>query len=260
MLLLVLACGRAEQPSLSFVLGATTTIEDSGLLPVLQTEFSKDHPRITVRTVTGGTGEVHRLAERGDVDITMTHDPAAESTLVAKGVGEYRRELMYNDFVIAGPQADPAGVRGDADAADALRRIAHARVRFVSRGDDSGTHRKEQFLWREAGLDVPRTKPEWYTEAGVGMGEGLLLASERGAYLLTDRATYLTLHAQLKLDVLSEGDRRLLNRYGIVRVRNARNAASADSFATWLTSARGRNVISSYGVAQFGRSLFNPAQ
>src|SRR5262249_48561030 len=115
-------------------------------------------------------------------------------------------------------------------------------------------------LWREAGLDVPKTKPEWYTEAGVGMGEALALASERGAYLLTDRATYLTLRSELKLDVLSEGDPRLLNRYGIVRVRNARNGMAADSFATWLMSPRGRDVIKSYGLAQYGRSLFNPVQ
>jgi tungstate transport system substrate-binding protein len=166
-LLLVAACGRSNQPQLSFVLGATTTIEDTGLLTELQNEFKKDHPRVTVRTVTGGTGEVHRLARGGDVDLTMTHDPAAESTLVAQGVGLYRRELMQNDFVLAGPALDSAKVRGLRDAAEALRRIATAHAPFLSRGDDSGTHRKELFLWRKRFWTCQRAnrpgtrKPAW---------------------------------------------------------------------------------------------------
>ena len=242
------------------MLGATTTIEDTGLLTELQTEFSKDHPRISVRTVTGGTGEVHRLARGGDVDVTMTHDPAAESTLVAAGVGLYRRELMYNDFVLAGPSVDSAKVRGLGDAAEALRRIAAGRAPFLSRGDDSGTHRKELFLWREAGLDVPTRKPAWYTEAGVGMGEALRIANVRHAYLLTDRGTYLTMKPQLQLEVLVEGDPRLLNRYGIVRLKNARNAEAADSFAVWLKSPRGTEVIANFGRQKYGQSLFNPVQ
>jgi tungstate transport system substrate-binding protein len=242
------------------VLGATTTIEDTGLLTELQTEFSKDHPRIKIRTVTGGTGEVHRLARGGDVDLTMTHDPAAESTLVAKGIGLYRRELMYNDFVIAGPAADSARVRGLRDAAEALRRIAGARAPFLSRGDDSGTHRKELFLWRQAGLDAPGRKPAWYREAGVGMGEALRIANVRHAYLLTERGTYLTMKPLLQLDVLVEGDPRLLNRYGIVRLKSARNAEAADSFAVWLKSPRGAYVIGRFGRQKYGQSLFTPAQ
>ncbi|HSL70811.1 MAG TPA: substrate-binding domain-containing protein [Longimicrobiales bacterium] len=258
---MIVSCERATDGArTSLLLGATTTIEDSGLLAELQEQFRRDHPRIRVRVITGGTGEILALARSRDLDLTLTHDPVAESTFVASGQGLYRRELMYNDFVIAGPPADPANVRGLREAAEALRRIAAAQAVFVSRGDDSGTHRKERFLWQEAGLDVPGRKPSWYAEAGVGMGEALRVAAARAAYILTDRATYLTLRDRLPLEMLVEGDARLLNRYGIVRVYDAANGEAADSFAVWLLSKRGKAVIEGYGREQFQRSLFMPSQ
>jgi tungstate transport system substrate-binding protein len=261
LLVVLLGCGgEATEPALSFRLGITTTIEDSGLLTDLQQAFAQAHPGIRMVTLTGGTGEVLELGRRKDVDVTITHDPAAESVFVAQGHGRSRHELMYNDFVVAGPPSDPAGVRGQRDVAEALRAVARSEAPFVSRGDDSGTHRKELFLWQQAGLTIPTTKARWYIEAGVGMGEALRVASARTAYLLTDRATFLTLQQQLDLVVLSEGDARLRNRYGLVRMTGTPNGAAADSFAAWVTSAQGHAVISTFGVARFGRQLFTPVQ
>lgn len=254
------ACGGGGGAAPPVTLAATTTLEDSGVLGELVRAFRAAHPEIPVRTVTGGTGEVLALARRGDVDLVLSHDAAAESAFVAEGYGFERRDVMRNDFVIAGPPADPAGVRGVRDAAAALRAIAAARAPFVSRGDDSGTHRRELLLWREAGARPAAGAGGPYTEAGVGMGDALRLASARRAYILTDRATFLVLSAELDLEVLVEGDPRLLNRYGLVRVRGARRAADAAAVAEWLTSPAARDVIASFGGGRFGRPLFVPAE
>ena len=207
--------------------------------------------------VSGGTGEVLEIARRGDADLIITHDPAAESVFVASGAGKYRRELMFNDFVIAGPANDPAQLRGMADAAAALARLAERKITFVSRGDDSGTHRKERSLWKAAGITP---SGDWYLEAGAGMGDALRLASARNAYILTDRGTFLRFQPHLSLAILAEGDPRLLNRYGLTRVTDAVGGAAADSFAVWLLSAAGRELIRQFGVKEFGRPLFEPAR
>jgi tungstate transport system substrate-binding protein len=255
---LLLGCQSSEAPQSAVVLGATTTIEDSGLLVELQNSFAAAHPRFQVRTVTGGSAEVLQLARRGDVDVTFTHDPAAESTFVAEGHAVARWEIMYNFFLIAGPDSDPAGLRGGRDAADALKKIAVAKSRFISRGDQSGTHRKELSLWGETGLDVPETKPDWYSEAGAGMGDALRVASERGAYVLTEPGTFMVLRDQLQLVALVEGDPRLLNRYSVMRVTKAQHGEAADSLAEWLTGGKSRAVIDQFGRARFGVSLFKP--
>lgn len=257
--LLLLAC-QPNADARSFRLGVTTTIEDSGLLTELQQAFATDHPDIRMVIITGGTGEVLELARRKDVDVTITHDPAAESVFVAQGHGLSRGELMYNDFIMAGPPADPADLKGLPDAAVALQRIAQSSSSFVSRGDDSGTHRKELYLWKQAGLEVPTQKPKWYIEAGVGMADALRVAGTRHSYILADRATFLTLQDALDLVILMEGDSRLRNRYGLIRIAGVPSAAAADSFAAWIKGPRGRERIATFGVSRFGRQLFIPVE
>jgi len=235
----------------------TTTIEDSGLLAALVAAFEEEHPGIVVRAITGGTGDILEYARRGDVDVVITHDPVAESTFVAQGHARERRDLMYNHFLLAGAINDPADLRNATDAADAFRRMAAAETRFVSRGDDSGTHRRERAIWRELGIDP--SGRAWYIEAGSGMGDALRLANNRRAYVLTDEGTFLTLKGELELEMLYAGDSlRLLNRYGVMPVHNPRRPAEADSLVNWLTDARGRGVIAGFGVAEVGRSLFIP--
>jgi tungstate transport system substrate-binding protein len=252
------ACGAGDRPtSPPLTLGTTTTIEDSGLLSALIAAFREAHPDVHIRTVTGGTGEVLALGRRGDVAVVLTHDPAAESTFVAEGYGIDRRPVMWNDFVIAGPGSDPAGLRGMRDAAAAFAAIARFRATFVSRGDESGTHRKEFFLWREAGLSVPKGGVDrWYIAAGVGMGDALRLASARGAYILTDRATFRVLRPELDLEILVEGDPRLVNRYAATRIRGAPQAEVASVFVEWLTSAEGLRAIREFGRDRYGEPLY----
>jgi tungstate transport system substrate-binding protein len=256
LLLVLYACGRNQAES-TVVLGATTTIEDSGLLLELQQSFSAAHPRFIIRTVTGGTGEVLQLGRRADVDVTFTHDPPAESAFIAEGHANFRWELMHNFFLIAGPESDPAGLRGERDAAAALKRIADRKATFISRGDQSGTHKKELFLWKEAGLDVPSGRPAWYSEAGAGMGDALRVASERGAYILTEPGTFRVLRDQLSLVPLVEGDARLINIYSVMRLNRARNGEAADSLVNWLRGP-GLAVVGDFGRKQFGAPLFAP--
>lgn len=253
------ACGAggvATPPPLT--VAATTTLEDSGLLPELVAAFRSAHPEVRVRTLTGGTGEVLTLGRHGNVDVVLSHDPAAESTFVAEGHAIERREVMWNDFVIAGPSSDPAGVRRMRDAAAAFAAIARAHAPFVSRGDDSGTHRKELFLWREAGTDAAERSAgdRWYIEAGVGMGDALRLADARQAYILTDRATFRVLRRELELEILLEGDARLLNRYGATRVRGAAQPEAAATFVDWLASPEGRRFLSDFGRDRYGEPLY----
>lgn len=255
LLLSILACESGQaRPPLGFRLATTTSVDDSGLLDTLQAAFRQAHPNIRMTAVSGGTGEVLEIARRGDADITITHDPAGESSFVTSGLGKQRLEFMRNDFVIAGPVSDPAGVRGQRDASAALQQIGRRRATFVSRGDDSGTHRKERSLWP----NPPRA--QWYLEAGAGMGDALRLANARQAYILTDRGTFLRFRSQLSLEVLVEGDPRLLNRYSLMRMTNARNAEAADSFASWLLSESGSHIIRNFGVKEFGRPLFEPTR
>ncbi|UCC73582.1 MAG: substrate-binding domain-containing protein [Gemmatimonadota bacterium] len=236
-------------------LGIPTTVQDSGLLDLLLPEFERAHPEFRVRFIAAGSGELLALGARGDLDVLLSHSPAAEIEFVEAGHGRSRQTVMENDFVIAGPPSDPAGIRPVHDAALALVHIAEAGTPFLSRGDDSGTHRKELDLRAEAGLSAGGAG---YREAGQGMGAVLRAASDLGAYALCDRATFLNLSETLELEILVEGDPRLLNVYSVVEVARARQPEGARAFAEWMRSAAGRRAIASYGSERLGVPLFRP--
>lgn len=246
----VLALALLAQPldAAELRLAATHTLEDSGLLARLIPAFEA-RSGVKVRLAVGGTGQVIRLAANGDVDAVVSHVKAKEESLVASGAGLARYAVAYNDFFIAGPPADPARIRGLNDAVDAMRKIYAAKARFVSRGDESGTHVKERELWLAAGLD-----PKWsgYLSAGAGMGSVLMMAGELQAYTLCDRATFAVLRARTGLEILSAGDRRLYNEYGVVAVNPVKfpgvNAAAAAEFVSWLTSAEAQGLITGYRI------------
>ncbi len=257
-LILVLSvngCGSDDRTTLT--LGIPTTVEDSGLLDALLPVFENSHPEYRVRFVAGGSGELLALAARGDLDALLSHSPRAEERFMEDGRGLSRRRVMENDFVLVGPGSDPAGVRGLANAAVALTRIAEAEAPFLSRGDDSGTHRKELELWAEAGQSP---EASGYREAGEGMAAVLRAASGLGSYALCDRATYMNLRETLDLEVIAEGDPRLINVYHVIVVSDARAIEAAEAFAGWITSEDGRREITAYGVERFGTSLFRPAE
>jgi len=237
-------------------LATTTSTENSGLLGVLLPAFEKE-TGLKVDVIAVGTGKALRLAENGDVDVVLVHDPELERKFVADGFGVERRAVMHNDFIIVGPAADPAHVRGDSSAAGALAKIAAAELPFVSRGDESGTHAKEKALWARAGL---APSGAWYKEAGQGMGAVLVMAGDLGGYTLTDRGTYLAMKAKLALEILVEGDPALFNPYGVIAVNPQRqphvNFAGAMRFITWITSEEGQRTIAGFKVGD--ETLFTP--
>ncbi|GAB4257916.1 MAG: substrate-binding domain-containing protein [Thermoleophilia bacterium] len=237
------------------ILASTTSTQDSGLFDVLIPTFEKAYPRYTVKVIAVGTGEALKLGEQKDADVLLVHAPQAEKEFVAKGFGTERRPVMYNDFIIVGPAADPAKIKGMTRAKDAFAAIARAQAPFVSRGDDSGTHKMEQAIWKAAGIAPAGA---WYQSAGQGMGEVLQIAGEKQAYTLTDRGTYLSLKNGLDLQVLVEGDEALFNQYGVIPVTGARNAQGARDFADWITGPAGQAVIKDYGVEKYGQPLFVP--
>ena len=229
-------------------LGATHTLQDSGVLAVLIPAFEAASG-VKVRAVVAGTGQVMKYAERGDVDVVFTHSRVDEERLVARGIGKSRFDVMHNDFVIAGPASDPARVRGLKDAAAALRRIRDSGAKFVSRGDDSGTHKKELQLWEAAGGLRP-----WagYIASGQGAGRALMMAHELDAYDLVDRATHRQLARRHPLAILVEGDPRLLNEYGVTPLKSGAarpvNERDAEKFAAWLISGPARKLIEGYRI------------
>jgi tungstate transport system substrate-binding protein len=248
--------GAAAQSKI-VILSTTTSTQDSGLLDVLVPMFEA-RTGYTVKTIAVGTGQALALAARGEADVTLAHAPALEKKYVAEGKMRNRRLVMYNDFVIVGPEADPAGIRG-AGAVEAFRRIARAGARFVSRGDQSGTHLLEQSLWKQAG--VTPAAP-WYIESGQGMGATLGVAEDRQAYTLTDRATYLAFRKRVRLTILVEGDRPLLNIYSVMEVNPANgprvNAAGGKAFADFIVSPEVQEIIRTFGVDRYGQPLFVP--
>lgn len=256
--LLILAVSLAfgcEGDRVELLIASTTSTEDSGLFDVLLPAFMETHPEVRVKVTAVGTGQALELGRRRDADVLLVHAPAAESAFVAAGHGTARCSVMYNDFILVGPRSDPAGVAGSTDAAAALRRIAASRSEFISRGDDSGTHRKERSLWRAAGVEPAG---RWYMEVGQGMAESLRMATERRAYALTDRATYLNQRQELALSILAEGDERLFNQYGVIPVSGVSHPEAARAFALWITGAEGQALIGDYGTERFGRPLFVP--
>jgi tungstate transport system substrate-binding protein len=240
------------------ILSTTTSTQDSGLLDVLVPIFERT-TGYTVKTIAVGTGQALALAARGEADVTLCHAPALEKRYVADGTVRNRRLVMYNDFVIVGPEADPATIAGATDAVAALGRIAAAGARFVSRGDKSGTHTLELALWNDTGV-VPAAP--WYIESGQGMGATLALADDRRAYTLTDRATLLAFGKRLALRVRVEGDRRLRNLYSVMEVNPANgrsvNAAGGRAFADFMVSREVQEIVRTFGVDRYGRALFVP--
>jgi tungstate transport system substrate-binding protein len=237
-------------------LATTTSTDNSGLLQVLNPPFERANG-VKVDVIAVGTGKALKLGENGDVDVVLVHAPPAEEAWVAAGYGVERRAVMHNDFVLIGPAADPAGVRGLATAAEALGRIARARATFVSRGDESGTHKKEKILWRAAGVSPGGT---WYLSVGQGMGAVLQIADDKGAYTLSDRGTYLAYGGKIGLTVLVEGDPALFNPYHVILVNPARHPAVkvhlARRYAAYLTGPEGQGIIAGFRAG--GQVLFHP--
>ena len=236
---------------------STTSTEQSGLFGHLLPIFTKK-TGIAVRVVAQGTGQALQTGSRGDADLVLVHDPESERSFVEEGYGVKRHPVMYNDFVLVGPAADPAGVAGMKDAPAALAKIAQAGAVFASRGDDSGTHKAELRLWKAAGLD-PKGK-EWYRETGSGMGPTLNTAAGLGAHALADRATWLAFANKQDSTVLVEGDKRLFNQYGAILVNPRKHphvkAAWAQAFIDWLISPEGQQAIADYKID--GQQLFFP--
>ena len=237
---------------------STTSTEDSGLFKVILPKFTQK-TGIEVRVVAKGTGQAIDLAKRGDADVLFVHHKPSEEKFVAEGFSTERKPVMYNDFVIVGPKADPAHVKGSKDVAGALKSIASAKAPFVSRGDESGTHKAEQALWKTAGLD-PASGDGWYRSIGQGMGATLNTAAAVGGYALTDRGTWLSFKNRGDLDVLVEGDKRLFNQYGVMLVNPSKfahiKAADGKAFVDWLVSGEGQTAIAEYTVN--GQPLFFP--
>ncbi|MEE8345806.1 MAG: substrate-binding domain-containing protein, partial [Dehalococcoidia bacterium] len=249
------SCGGGSD----FVVGATTSIQDTDLLDVL-TEAFRDESGYDVATVTpivAGSGQILDLARRGEVDAVITHSPQAEGQLIADGDGVDRREIMQNFFVLVGPPDDPAGVRSALSTAEAFKRIAAADSMFISRGDNSGTHVRELSHWRQAGIDP--TGLSWYQESGAGQGQSLLLTSDRAAYTLVDSSTFTVFQDRLDLEplVLDEEP----NQYSIIRVnpeKHSVNETAALAFAEYLTSPAAQRIIAEFGSERYGEPLFIP--
>ena len=237
-------------------LAVTTSFNNSGLSDVLLPVIKAD-TGLEVQVLVVGTGQALRLGAAGDVDAVLVHSPRAEDAFIANGFAPYRREIMYNDFVIIGPRADPADISVAVDAKSALLKIAEAKALFVSRGDDSGTHRKELALWHKANLD-PDDFGTWYKAVGAGMGASLNIASAFEAYILVDRASWLNFANKGGLTLLLTGDRTLFNQYSYLPIHPLRhphvNFQAAETLAVWLTSKTARQLINSYKID--GQQLF----
>ncbi len=254
---------RAEAPFIT--VASTTSTEQSGLFGHLLPAFAKA-TGIEVRVVAVGTGQALKIGERGDADVLLVHDRQAELKFVADGWGVGRHDLMYNDFIVVGPKADPAGVAGSKDAVAAFRKVADARAAFVTRGDDSGTNAAERRFWREAGIDPKAASSgsgqgaDWYKDIGGGMGAALNTAAAMGAYTLSDRGTWLNFGNRRDLVVVVEGDQRLFNQYGVMLVNPARHptvkADLGQRFINWLISPEGQATVVGYKIN--GEQLFFP--
>lgn len=250
-LVLMIAPVHAEK---QLKMSTTTSTQNSGLLEALLPPFEKAN-NVKVAVLAVGTGKALKLGENGDVDVVFVHARAAEDKFVAAGYGVDRKDVMHNDFVIVGPKSDPAKVKEAKSAAEALKRISEGKAPFVSRGDDSGTDKKEKAVWKAAGI-----KPEgtWYLQAGQGMGPVLLMASEKQGYTLSDRGTYIAYEDKIDLPILLEGDKVLFNPYGIIAVNPKKHPAVqyelAKKFIDYVTGPEGQRIINNY--KKKGKQLF----
>lgn len=250
---------EAKEPANKKVILATTTSTvDTGLLDELLPIF-KEQTGYEVSTIAVGTGEALRMGEEGNADVLLTHAPASEQPLVDKGDVINYQLVMHNDFVIVGPASDPAKIKGMKSAADSFKKIMDSSSAFVSRGDDSGTHKKEKSIWEKLNVEP---KGDWYIEAGAGMGDTLRMASEEQAYTLTDRGTYLAWKDKLDLEVMVEGDKVLLNIYHVMQVNPEKNdkinAEGAKAFVEFMVSPDTQKIIEDFGKDKYGEPLFIP--
>lgn len=263
----VAGCAKEESPAPAenkpaetkvLKLATTTSTEDTGLLDYLLPEFTKD-TGYEVQVIAVGTGQAIEMGEAGDVDVILVHSRAAEDKFVEEGYGVDRRDVMYNDFLIIGPADDPAGIKGEPDVLKAFAAIKEKQAPFVSRGDDSGTDKKEKGIWKKANITP---EGDWYIEVGQGMGDTFRMADEKKAYTLIDRGTYLALKDNYQLEPMVEGSPDLLNPYGVIPVNPEKHPnvdfEGATAFAEWLTSEKGQKMIGEFGVDKFGQQLFVP--
>ncbi|WP_398440761.1 substrate-binding domain-containing protein [Sedimentibacter sp.] len=243
----------------SIILATTTSTEDSGLLDFLLPIF-KEKTGIQVEVVAKGTGAALELAKNGDADGVLVHAKAQEEQFIADGFAKERFDVMYNDFILVGPESDPANLLTDApnDPIKAFELIAEKQAAFISRGDESGTHTKEKSYWNEANITP---EGEWYVSAGTGMGAVLQMADEKLAYTLTDRATYLSMMDELDLVIVTEKNDKMYNQYGVMMVNPEKypiKEAEVQEFIDWILSEEGQNLISEFGIEEYGQSLFIP--
>jgi tungstate transport system substrate-binding protein len=241
------------------ILATTTSTQDTGLLDVLIPVFEKKTGYF-VKTIAIGSGQAMTMGERGEADVLLVHSPEAEQKFVAAGYGVNRKLVMHNDYVIVGPGADPAKIKGMKSAREAFKKIAASTSPFLSRGDNSGTYAKEKSIWKTANMKYEGEK--WYQETGLGMGQTLNIASEKKAYTLSDRGTYLSLKKNLGLEILTEADTMLLNIYHVIEVNPSKwpkvNTAGAKAFADFMVSKETQGIIKTFGVDKFGSPLFFP--
>jgi tungstate transport system substrate-binding protein len=244
----------------NIILATTTSTQDSGLLDVLVPMFEQQ-TGYTVQTIAVGSGEAIKMGQEGNADVLLVHSPAAEATFMTDGWGKDRALIMHNDFIVVGPTADPAKIKG-LTPVDAFKAIAAASATFAARADKSGTSTKELGLWKKAEIDPATTKPAWYLETGQGMGATLTIASEKGAYTLTDRATFLANKDKLQLEILVEKDNSLLNVYHVMTIDQTKwpktNYDGATAFLKFMTDPATQEVIGQFGVDKYGQQLFIP--
>ncbi|WP_414469797.1 substrate-binding domain-containing protein [Methanobacterium sp. ACI-7] len=250
-------------------ISTTTSLEDTGLLKELEAAYEKKYSGVDVQVVSGGTGIAIQYGERGDVDLMLVHDKTRETKFVNDGFGTNRTEFAYNYFWIVGPADDPAGIKG-LNATEAFKKIAEMgqanpdQVKFVSRGDDSGTHAREKKVWNSSGIDINKTKGSWYVESGKGMGDTLIIANEKNAYTISDSGTFLTFtkEGKIKLVPLVTAGKDLLNVYTAIPVNPQKhpktNVDGANNFVNFLVSPEGQQIIANFGKDKFGQPLFTP--
>ena len=257
--ILFIGLGAATAKQKDIIFATTTSTQDTGLLDVLIPIFEKK-TGYRVKTISVGSGQAMALGERGEADVLLVHSPEAEEKFIGRGFGVNRRIVMHNDFVILGPKSDPAKIKGAKQAGAAFKKIAAAKSLFVSRGDNSGTHVKEQKLWKTTGLNPEKEK--WYQQTGLGMGQTLAVVNEKLGYTLCDRASYLSMKNKIDLVILAEGDTSLMNIYHVIEINPKKfpkvNSGGARAFADFWVAPDTQKAIREFGVKKFGGQLFYP--